>query len=74
MVYPHWQLTVPFQYTSRRDPGIDREFTSPTNERFVVHYSPGFESGDEQNMDVVKAFVARRTAMPQSKDQLHAIW
>ncbi|KAF8549888.1 hypothetical protein OG21DRAFT_533798 [Imleria badia] len=53
---------------------IDREFTSPTNERFVVHDSLGFEAGDERNLDIVKQFVARRKAMPKLKDQLHAIW
>ncbi|KAG6376538.1 hypothetical protein JVT61DRAFT_2532 [Boletus reticuloceps] len=53
---------------------IDREFISLTNERFVVHDSLGFESGDEGNMKIVKDFVARRKAMPHLKDQLHAIW
>ena len=53
---------------------IDREFSSPTNEQFVVHDSLGFELGCEQKMDIVAQFVARRMAMPQLKDQLHAIW
>jgi hypothetical protein len=74
-VYP--QLTVSFKHTSENTRGeadIDREFSSPTNERFVVHDSLGFETADEQKMDTVKQFVARRKAMPQLKDQLHAIW
>jgi hypothetical protein len=74
-VYP--QLTVFFKHTSentRGDADIDREFSSPTNEQFVVHDSLGFETADEQKMDIVKQFVARRKAMPQLKDQLHAIW
>jgi GTPase SAR1 family protein len=59
---------------TRGEADIDREFSSPTNERFVVHDSLGFETADEQKMDTVKQFVARRKAMPQLKDQLHAIW
>ena len=74
-VYP--QLTVSFKHTSENTRGvadIGREFISSTNERFVVHDSVGFETADEQRMDIVKQFVARRRAMPQLKDQLHAIW
>ena len=74
-VYP--QLIVSFKHTSeaaRGEADIDREFISPTNERFVVHDSLGFESADGRNMEIVEEFVARRTAMPQLKDQLHAIW
>ncbi|KAF8447463.1 hypothetical protein L210DRAFT_2798999 [Boletus edulis BED1] len=64
-------------HTSEAERGIadiDREFISPTNKRFVVHDSLGFESGNEGNMKIVKDFVARRKAMPHLKDQLHAIW
>ncbi|KAG8217911.1 hypothetical protein J3R82DRAFT_6077 [Butyriboletus roseoflavus] len=60
--------------TIRGSADIDREFVSPTNERFVVHDSLGFEAGDEENMDIVKEFVARRKAMARLKDQLHAVW
>ncbi|KAF8121946.1 hypothetical protein EV363DRAFT_1405326 [Boletus edulis] len=60
--------------TNRGISDIDQEFVSPTNARFVVHDSLGFESGDEGNMKIVKDFVARRNAMPELKDQLHAIW
>jgi flagellar basal body-associated protein FliL len=74
-VYP--QLAVSFKHTSENIRGvadIDREFISPNNERFVVHDSVGFESADEDNMEVVKKFVAQRKAQPQIEDQLHAIW
>ncbi|KAF8121944.1 hypothetical protein EV363DRAFT_1456966 [Boletus edulis] len=60
--------------TKRGIAEIDREFISSTNERFVVHDSLGFESGDEGNMEIVKDFVARKKAMPHLNDQLHAIW
>ncbi|KAH0826992.1 hypothetical protein J3R83DRAFT_4651 [Lanmaoa asiatica] len=59
--------------TTRGIANIDQEFVSPTNERFVVHDSLGFEAADERNMDIVKQFVARRKTMP-IKDQLHAVW
>ncbi|KAF8415644.1 hypothetical protein L210DRAFT_3585228, partial [Boletus edulis BED1] len=36
--------------TNRGISDIDQEFVSPTNARFVVHDSLGFESGDEGNM------------------------
>lgn len=47
---------------------------SKKNERFVVHDSLGFEAGDEDNMEIVKEFVAKRQAMPDMQDQLHAVW
>lgn len=40
----------------------------------MVHDSLGFEAGDERNLETVKDFVDRRQAMPDLKDQLHAIW
>ncbi|KAG6371903.1 hypothetical protein JVT61DRAFT_8911 [Boletus reticuloceps] len=66
--------TVHTSWTARGISDIDQEFISPTNERFVVHDSLGFESGDKRNMEIVIDFVARRKAMPHLKDQLHAIW
>ncbi|KAF8552360.1 hypothetical protein OG21DRAFT_1416233, partial [Imleria badia] len=60
--------------TTRGLADINKELVSPTNEHFVVHDSRGFEAGDEQNLDIVKQFIARRKAMPQLKDQLHVIW
>ena len=77
-----WQHVPPqfifcFKHTSENVRGlakIDKEFVSPTNNRFVVHDSLGFEAGDEHHMEIVKDFVVRRKAMPHLKDQLHAIW
>lgn len=74
-VYP--RPTLSFKHTSEIKRGIsdiDQEFVSPTNERFVVHDSLGFEAADERNMNIVKQFVARRKAELQLKDQLHAVW
>ena len=74
-LYP--QPTLSFKHASDKIRGvadIDQEFVSPTNKRFVVHDSLGFEAADEQNMDIVKEFVSRRKALRQLKDQLHAVW
>ncbi|KAF8439280.1 hypothetical protein L210DRAFT_3504434 [Boletus edulis BED1] len=60
--------------TARGAANINQEFIATTNDRFVVHDSLGFESGDDRNMGIVKDFVCRRKAMPQLKDQLHAVW
>ncbi|KAG2055902.1 hypothetical protein BDR06DRAFT_881058, partial [Suillus hirtellus] len=53
---------------------IDDEFISPENDRFVLHDSKGFEPGDEDNLNIVQDFIRRRRAMPDLKDQLHAVW
>jgi len=53
---------------------IEREFTSSKNKAFVIHASLGFETGDEHNMEIMKEFIAKRRAMPEIKDQLHAVW
>jgi len=58
----------------RGEAEIEKEFTSPTNERFVVHDSLGFEAGDEGHMKIVQDFVAKRKKMSDMKDRLHAIW
>jgi len=58
----------------RGEAEIEREFTSPTNQRFVVHDSLGFEAGDERHMRIVQKFVAKRKKMSDVKHQLHAIW
>ncbi|KAF8433788.1 hypothetical protein L210DRAFT_3486005 [Boletus edulis BED1] len=60
--------------TARGAANINQEFIATTNDRFVVHDSLGFESGDDRNMGIVKDFVSRRKAMPQLKDQLHTVW
>ncbi|KAG6330485.1 hypothetical protein ID866_8604 [Astraeus odoratus] len=52
---------------------IDTELTSPLNDRFVLHDSRGFESGDKQNFRAVEDFIRRKTG-PDIREQLHAIW
>ncbi|KAG1892897.1 uncharacterized protein F5891DRAFT_1068363 [Suillus fuscotomentosus] len=63
--------------TSHAQPGeatIDQEFISPQNDRFILHDSKGFEPGEKDNLNIVRDFIGRRKAMPDLKDQLHAVW
>lgn len=60
-------------HDQRGKANIDTQFTSPHNDRFVLHDSKGFEPGEEDNLELVLDFIRRRKAMPD-KDQLHAIW
>ncbi|KAG2098458.1 uncharacterized protein F5147DRAFT_763257 [Suillus discolor] len=53
---------------------IDDESFSPQNTRFVLHHSEGFKPGREDNLDLVQDFIRRRSAMPDLKDKLHAVW
>ncbi|KAG2145460.1 uncharacterized protein EDB93DRAFT_1251331 [Suillus bovinus] len=52
---------------------IDKELISLRNERFVLHDSRGFESGEEGNLKIVRDFIDRRRNISQ-EHQLHAIW
>ncbi|KAI6108351.1 hypothetical protein F5141DRAFT_1216102 [Pisolithus sp. B1] len=53
---------------------IEKEITSPQNERFILHDSLGFEPADGSNIDTVRLFIEARKRMPHIKDKLHAIW
>ncbi|KAI6146372.1 hypothetical protein BKA82DRAFT_750493 [Pisolithus tinctorius] len=53
---------------------IEQEFTSPENDRLILHDSKGFEAGDAGNYDTVKSFIVKRKKEPKIKDQLHAVW
>ncbi|KAI6108768.1 hypothetical protein EDD16DRAFT_1893777 [Pisolithus croceorrhizus] len=53
---------------------IEQEFTSPENDRLILHDSKGFEPADGSNYDIVKSFIQKRKNMPEVKDQLHAVW
>ncbi|KAG9032339.1 hypothetical protein FRB95_001592 [Tulasnella sp. JGI-2019a] len=52
---------------------IHQEITSPDNPRFVLHESQDFESGEGQNLAMVKNFIRGRKAM-KIEDQIHAVW
>ena len=53
---------------------IDKEFTSPENDYFILHDSKGFESGDTDTYNDVERFIRERSNSKHLKDQLHAVW
>ncbi|KAI6098557.1 hypothetical protein F5141DRAFT_1052695 [Pisolithus sp. B1] len=53
---------------------IDKEYTSPQNDRLILHDSKGFEPADGGNYDTVKSFIQKRKRENDIKDQLHAVW
>jgi len=53
---------------------INEELTSPSNDRFVLHDSQGFEPGEVDNFNTVTGFIDKRVKETHIKDQLHAIW
>lgn len=59
---------------TRGEADIDKEFIARENNKFVVHDSSGFESGDTNGVSIVKDFIARRSQMSDLKDKVHAIW
>jgi predicted GTPase len=53
---------------------INTEIISGDNDQFVLHDSQGFEPGEDDNLEIVKNFIQSRSAMPDIKDNIHAIW
>lgn len=53
---------------------INTEIISEDNDQFVLHDSQGFEPGEDNNFDIVRKFIEKRSAEPHVKDQIHAIW
>ncbi|KAF8805966.1 hypothetical protein BYT27DRAFT_7339503 [Phlegmacium glaucopus] len=53
---------------------INTEIIPTNNEYFVLHDSQGFEHGEVDNLSIVKDFIETRSAIPDVKDQIHAIW
>ncbi|KAI0293728.1 hypothetical protein B0F90DRAFT_1821856 [Multifurca ochricompacta] len=57
------------------DAGISLEFRPRDNLHLIVHEYSGFESGDVQNLKVIRDFITDRTnASLSSSERLHAIW
>ncbi|GJJ11571.1 hypothetical protein Clacol_005806 [Clathrus columnatus] len=44
------------------------------NPRFIFHDSPGFETGDETQLQQVQEFIRKRANSRRVDEQLHAIW
>ena len=45
-----------------------------SNPGFIFHDSRGFEAGGDDELRIVKDFVARRARQKKLSEQLHAIW
>ncbi|KAG5729610.1 hypothetical protein E4T56_gene18836 [Termitomyces sp. T112] len=53
---------------------IDRPFVFRSNPQFIFHDSPGFEAGDERQLEKVQEFIKSRAKVKEVNEQLHAIW
>ncbi|THU87516.1 hypothetical protein K435DRAFT_842508 [Dendrothele bispora CBS 962.96] len=53
---------------------INREYTSLSNPRFILHDSQGFEAGSAVNWETVQAFIKAKRKEKELKNRLHAIW
>ncbi|KAI6152671.1 hypothetical protein BKA82DRAFT_4013083 [Pisolithus tinctorius] len=74
---PRFRVLVVGKSVEKDKPGeadIEQEFTSPENDRLILHDSKGFEAGDAGNYEIVKSFMEKRKKEPDIKNQLHAVW
>ena len=53
---------------------INRPFAFKSNPSFIFHDSPGFESGDEKQLQEVLSFMEEKAKLKEVDDQLHVIW
>jgi len=53
---------------------IEDELFFPNNPGFIFHDSPGFESGDTKELELVREFINERAKEKSIKKQLHGIW
>ncbi|KIK13873.1 hypothetical protein PISMIDRAFT_688366 [Pisolithus microcarpus 441] len=53
---------------------IEDELVFKSNPGFVFHDSCGFESGSEEQFDLMKKFVRDRAKTTQLNERIHAIW
>ena len=53
---------------------IRRPFAFQSNPGFIFHNSPGFETGDEKQLQEVQSFIEEKAKSGDVNDQLHAIW
>ncbi|KAG6826441.1 hypothetical protein H0H92_015780 [Tricholoma furcatifolium] len=53
---------------------IRDEFTFKNNRGFIFHKSPGFEAGDEKELETVMSFIEEKAKSRDIMDQIHAIW
>ena len=53
---------------------IRRPFAFTSNPGFIFHDSPGFETGDKNQLQEVLSFLEEKAKSAEVDDQLHAIW
>ena len=53
---------------------IHHSFAFKSNPGFIFHDSPGFETGDEKQLQDVLSFLEEKAKSPEVDDQLHVIW
>ena len=53
---------------------IHQPFAFRSNPGFIFHDSPGFESGDANQLQEVLSFIEEKAKSTDVDDQLHAIW
>lgn len=44
------------------------------NDKMVAHDSEGFEAGRDNEVEVVKNFIEKRSKMEDINDRLHVVW
>ena len=64
-------LTLPIQ---RGIHDIRQPFAFKSNPGFIFHDSPGFETGDANQLQEVLSFMDEKSKSTDVDDQLHAIW
>jgi hypothetical protein len=68
-------LTKQVEHWKAGEANIEREFTAPDNDFFVLHDSKGFETGSTETLNAVSKFIEERCNedLPLEK-RLHAVW
>ena len=62
------------EHDKRGQAVIETPLYSESNKRFVLHDSRGFEPGENDNLQSVKAFIESRKTHEDIQEQLHAVW
>jgi hypothetical protein len=58
----------------RGEHDIEDELIFTKHDGYVFHDSRGFESGNEEELEIVQEFVRRRSQERSLNNRLHAIW
>ncbi|KAJ7931842.1 hypothetical protein B0H13DRAFT_2523333, partial [Mycena leptocephala] len=59
---------------NRGEHDIDNQMIFKSNPQFIFHDSRGFEGGSSDELEKVRAFIAKHAASNELSQQLHAIW